>query len=62
MNPNTGELVVLTAEQQEMEPSAVLRRDRIVPISAAVADLLRAGMEARNRSERRLQRRLRLDG
>ena len=58
MSPNTGELVVLTPEQQSMEPSAVLERDGVVPISDDVADLLRAGMKARNRSERRQVRRM----
>ncbi len=59
MSPDTGELTVLTPEQKGMEPSKVFERDGIVPISDDVADLLRRGMKARNRSERRLARRLR---
>lgn len=58
MSPNTGELVELTAEQRGMRPSDILERDGIVPISDDVSDLLRAGMKARNRSERRMARQL----
>ena len=58
MSPNTGEVLELTLEQRGMKPSAVLERDGVVPISNDVADLLRAGMEARNRSERRQARQM----
>ncbi len=60
MSPDTGEVVELTAEQRGMKPSDVLERDGVVPISDDVAGLLRAGMKARNRSERRLSRRMQL--
>jgi hypothetical protein len=60
MDPDTGEVIGLTSEQRQMRPLGVLERDGVVPISNDVADLLRAGMRARNRSERRTARRLRL--
>lgn len=58
MNPYTGELTQLSNEQKEMTPLEVLKRDGVIPVSDNVADLLRAGMRARNRSERRLAKRI----
>ncbi len=60
MSPDTGEIVELTAVQRRMKPSEVLERDGVVPVSDDVVGLLRAGMKARNRAERRTARRMHL--